>query len=62
MRLSIDAVAVQFISAGPDEHVLDFGTEAARLDGIRYLARRPTNIHASHQGVIGLTTQKQWSC
>ena len=33
MRLPIDTVAVQFMSAGPAEPVLDFETKAPRLDG-----------------------------
>jgi hypothetical protein len=32
MRLPIDTVAVQFMSAGPAEPVLDFDTKAPRLD------------------------------
>lgn len=33
MRLPIDTVAVQFMTAGPAEPVLDFDTKAPRLDG-----------------------------
>ena len=33
MRLPIDIVAVQFMSASPAEPVLDFQTKAPRLDG-----------------------------
>jgi len=33
MRLPIDTVAVQFMSAGAAEPVLDFETKAPRLDG-----------------------------
>jgi hypothetical protein len=32
MRLPIDTVAVQFMSAGPAEPVLDFDTRAPKLD------------------------------
>ncbi len=58
MRLPIDTLAVQFMSASPAEPVLDFETKAARLDGngqplysVHLFAISPDSYDRLHSGV-----------